>query len=237
MTSANRTSQEASGRILVVEDDEALSVGLYRNLRYDGYEVVVASTGGQAVEQARRFRPHVVILDIMLPDMSGFDVLTEIRTRRSGPEVIILSALGREEDKVRGLRLGADDYLAKPFGLAELLARVEAAMRRAKRTAGIRTRVRRGPLFLDLDARLAEKSGRRLQLTSREFDLLAVLIEADGRVLTREDLLHAVWGWDYEGTARTVDNFIRNLRKKIEDDPARPTFIRTVYGVGYRFGE
>ncbi len=228
--------RKGDARILVVEDDEALATGLERNLRFDGYDVRLSATGGAALVEIFRFQPHVVVLDIMLPDISGFDVLERLPTGPSRPEVIILSALGREDDKVRGLKLGADDYLAKPFGLAELLARVEAAVRRAKKVVKSRSVIELGRLMIDRESRLVKRDGIEVHLTGKEFELLLALLDASGRVLSREELLRKVWGWDYDGTARTVDNFVRNLRKKIEEDPTRPHWIRTVHGVGYQFG-
>jgi len=225
--------------ILVVEDDVGLARGLVRNLVYEGYEVELVQDGDRALERVLAMRPDVMILDLMLPGLSGLDVLEALRDEGLSTQVIILSALGRERDRIRGLRLGADDYVAKPFSLEELLARVGAGMRRSRMMDGSVHGTSRSVVFgdvvVDMDRRVVTQSGRTLHVTPREFDLLVELVKRPGRVLTREDLLRRVWGFDYEGTARTVDNFVRNLRRKVEPDPAHPRYLLTVHGMGYRF--
>ena len=223
--------------VLVVEDDRALSSGLAHNLRYEGYRVLLAEDGATGLQLACDERPDLVILDLMLPEMSGWEVLEALRQAEIFTPVIILSARGTEPDKVRGLRLGADDYVAKPFGLKELLARVEAALRRSRRERGhLEEEVLAfGSVRILPGRREVSRAGRALRLTTRELDLLLWLVRHPGRAFDREQLLRHVWGFDYEGTERTVDNFIRQLRAKLEEDPASPRHLVTVHGVGYRF--
>ncbi len=218
--------------ILVVEDDRALAVGLDLNLTAEGFEVVLAGDGGTALAVAETRPPDLMLLDLRLPDLNGLDVLADIRARGRRYPVIVLSARGEEEDKIAGLNIGADDYVTKPFALGELVARIKAAIRRS-RDARARV-VRVGRAELDLDRRVLLLDGRVHNLTAREFDLLAFLVDNSGRALSRETLLTAVWGYDYEGTSRTIDNFVSNLRRRIEPNPAFPRHLVTVHGVGYR---
>ena len=225
-------------RILVIEDDPSILRGLQLNLGMEGYTVRSAMDGETGLQLARTERPDLVVLDIMLPRMDGLAVLREIR--RDDPElpVLILSAKGQESDKVAGLHLGADDYLVKPFGLKELLARIDALLRRrrARGETGINKSLKRvGVLEVDLESRRATVEGKALELTSREFDLLAFFITHPDRVHSREQLMEAVWGSRYFGTARTVDNFVARLRAHIGDDAENPRHLETVRGVGYRF--
>lgn len=223
--------------ILVVEDDESLARGVVHNLRYEGYEVLVAADGETGLRLACDARPDLVILDLMLPRMKGLDVLAALREAGLAMQVIIVSARGQEADKVAGLRGGADDYVTKPFGVNELLARVEAALRRPREA-----RLREAEATLDFGdvtilpgRRQVRRGDAELRLTPREFDLLYFLATHPDRPFDRDTLLRQVWGWDYEGTPRTVDNFIRGLRLKIETDPSAPRHLLTVLGVGYRF--
>jgi DNA-binding response OmpR family regulator len=225
-------------RILVIEDDPSILRGLQLNLGMEGYTVRSAMEGETGLQLARTERPDLVVLDIMLPRMDGLAVLREIR--REDPElpVLILSAKGQETDKVAGLQLGADDYLVKPFGLKELLARIDALLRRrrARGETGTQKSLKRaGALEVDLESRRATVDGKPLELTSREFDLLAFFITHPDRVHSREQLMEAVWGSRYFGTARTVDNFVARLRAHIGDDAENPRHLETVRGVGYRF--
>ncbi len=225
-------------RILIIEDDPSILRGLQLNLGMEGYTVRSAMDGETGLQLARTERPDLVVLDIMLPRMDGLAVLREIR--RDDPElpVLILSAKGQESDKVAGLHLGADDYLVKPFGLKELLARIDALLRRrrARGETGINKSLKRvGVLEVDLESRRATVEGKALELTSREFDLLAFFITHPDRVHSREQLMEAVWGSRYFGTARTVDNFVARLRAHIGDDAENPRHLETVRGVGYRF--
>lgn len=225
---------DAAETILVVEDDRALREGLAMNFRLRGYRVVTAADGAAGLAAAFDARPDLVVLDLMLPALDGFEILAELRGHEVDVPVLILSARDRVDDKVRGLGQGADDYLAKPFELPELVARVEALLRR-RRTA----RRREGPasfgeVVVDPSARRVTVAGREVAVSAREFDLLHLLATSPGRVHTREAILERVWGFGFAGTARTVDNFIRTLRQKVERDPSRPRHIVTVRNVGYR---
>ncbi|HET6411665.1 MAG TPA: response regulator transcription factor [Anaeromyxobacter sp.] len=225
-------------RILIIEDDPSILRGLQINLGMEGYIVRAAMDGEAGLALARTERPDLVVVDIMLPRLDGLSVVREIRSEDSELPVLILSAKGQESDKVAGLRLGADDYLVKPFGLKELLARIDALLRRrrARGETGTQKSVKRvGALELDLEARRATVEGKPLDLTSREFDLLAYFITHPDRVHSREQLTEAVWGSRYFGTARTVDNFVARLRAHIGDDAENPRHLETVRGVGYRF--
>ncbi len=222
-----------SHRILLVEDDRSIATGLSMNLRHEGFQVTIAGDGATGLKHIVDERPDLVLLDVMLPEMNGFEVLREIRRRGMRTGVIMLTAKGMEEDKVLGLDLGADDYVQKPFGLPELIARVHAVLRR--RVEEVPDTVGFGDVVVDRTGRTVQKAGEEVTLTPREFSLLLHLVENEGRALSRESLLDAAWGFDYEGTARTVDNFIAGLRKKFEADPEKPRFFVTVRGVGYRF--
>jgi len=225
-------SSEA-GRILVVEDDLSILTGVSMNLRYEGYDVLQAQDGAQGLELAVEQSPDLVILDVMLPRMNGYEVLTELRRRGQRVPVLLLSARGMERDKVRGLDLGADDYVAKPFGVAELLARVKALLRRRYGEEG--TVVRFGDVRVELDEKRVLRAGKPLEVTAQEFRLLAHLLSQPGRIFTREELLSGAWGLEYEGTPRTVDTFIRQLRAKLEPNPDEPRYFVTARGLGYRF--
>lgn len=221
-------------RILLVEDDDTVRETLALNLRSEGYEVHTAADGEAGLALARELSPDLVVLDVMLPQLDGLTVLRVLRRESSVP-VILLTARGTEADKIVGLETGADDYIVKPFSLGEFLARVRAALRRARAASPPTTELASGDLRLDLVSRRAWLGERELQLAPREFDLLAVLMRNRGAVLTRELLLAHVWGDDYIGDPRTVDVHIRWLRQKIEADPSQPQRIVTVRGVGYRF--
>jgi DNA-binding response OmpR family regulator len=223
-------------RILVIEDDPSILRGLQLNLGMEGYTVRSASDGETGLALAKSEHPDLILVDVMLPRLGGLDVVREIR--KDDPPILILSAKGQETDKVAGLQLGADDYMVKPFGLKELLARIEALLRR-RRTRGegaaVKALKKVGFIELDLDARRATVHDRPLELTSREFDLLAWFVTHPDRVFSREQLMEAVWGSRYFGTARTVDNFIARLRAHIGDDAEAPRHLETVRGIGYRF--
>jgi DNA-binding response OmpR family regulator len=218
--------------VLVVEDDRALAVGLDLNLSAEGFEVFIAGDGAGGLALAEAKPPDLVILDLRLPDMDGLEVLAGLRLRRPRIPVIVLSARGEERDKIRGLDEGADDYVTKPFSLGELVARINAHLRRSRPQE--RRVVQVGEADVDIGGRQVQRGGRTIQLTAREFDLLAYLLENPGRAHSRDALLTAVWGHDYDGTTRTVDNFVRSLRLTLERDPARPQTLVTVRGVGYR---
>ena len=220
-------------RVLVVEDNADLAVGLRNNLEIEGYEVDVATDGRAGLAAARARAPELVILDLMLPELDGFRVLRALREHPGGPPILILTARGEEADKVRGLKLGADDYVTKPFGLLELLARVEALLRRA-RGAPARRRERFGDVEVDVAARAVRREGQAVDLAPKELDLLVTLLDADGAALSRLDLLKRVWGYPSAVVTRTVDTHVAELRRKLEHDPARPQHILTVRKMGYR---
>jgi len=224
-----------SVKLLLVEDDERIRRELLDALRASGFEVEVSvnlRTARQAVE-----RPYdLILLDLGLPDGDGLDLCRELRAGGRNVPVLILTARDLPEQRVRGLDVGADDYVVKPFHLPELIARVRTILRRAHGTSGA-GRAEWRDLTVDPESRRVERGGRELSLTRREFDLLLFLLQAPGRTWTRDQLLARVWGSSYDGDARTVDLHIRRLRAKIEDDPGDPRYLETVWGVGYRLGD
>lgn len=226
--------------ILIIEDDESISLGLKLNLEAEGFSVTTVSDGDAGLEEFRTREPDLVILDIMLPKQNGFEVIQGIRGAGSRVPVIMLSALGTETDKVMGLNLGAEDYITKPFGLAELLARINAVLRRSKESSEARAAAERplrvGELVIDPKKREVTRGGSPVELTATEFDVLWCLAAKPGTALSREDIQTRVWGPKHHGTLRTIDNFILQLRSKLEPDPTNPTHLLTVRGVGYRFG-
>ena len=224
-------------RILVVDDQEDLLDGLAVNLRREGYEVLTATRGEAALDLARTQGPDLIILDVMLPGLSGFDVCRELRRTGVETPIIMLTARGEEIDRVLGLEIGADDYLTKPFSLRELLARVRTRLRRRPAAAAGHgpARYRFGDVEVDFERLRAERGGRPLELSAKEFDLLRLLVRHRGEVLTRDEILRQVWGYHEPPLTRTVDTHILKLRHKIEPDPANPAYIQTVYGEGYRF--
>jgi DNA-binding response OmpR family regulator len=225
-------------KIVVIEDDPSILRGLQLNLGMEGYLVRSAADGETGLALARSEKPDLVVVDVMLPRLGGLEVVRELRQADPDLPVLILSAKGQESDKVAGLQLGADDYMVKPFGLKELLARIDALLRRRRsrgETGAGRAIRKAGDVELDLDARTARAQGRSLDLTSREFDLLAFFVTHPERVFSREQLMDAVWGARYFGTVRTVDNFIARLRAHIGDDAESPRHLETVRGIGYRF--
>jgi two-component system OmpR family response regulator len=224
-------------KLLVVEDDSNLLETLKYNLRKEGYDVVTASDGEQAIEVARREKPNLLILDIMLPKINGFEVCRILRKEMTVP-ILMLTAKADETDKIVGLEIGADDYMTKPFSMRELLARVRAMLRRTKMAemppAGEPSSLKIGTLEVDISRHRASLAGTVLELSPKEFDLLAFLAKNRGLVFSREQLLEKVWGYDYAGGTRTVDVHIRWLRQKIEVDPAQPKYLVTVRGTGYK---
>lgn len=222
-------------RILVVEDNEKLALGLRQNLEYDGHEVRVAADGALGLAGATSGWPELVILDLMLPAMDGYAVLRAARERGVTVPVLILTALGEEADKVRGFRAGADDFVTKPFGLLELLARVEALLRRARpASAPEPSSFTFGDVVVQTAARLVTRGGNLVALRPREFDLLHALCRRRGAVVSRAELLREVWGYGDDVVTRTVDTHVLELRRKLEDDPANPRWIETVPKAGYR---
>lgn len=221
-------------RVLVVDDEENVSFLIAAALRLAGYETLIADTGTKAVSEAARFGPHVIVLDVMLPDIDGFEVLRRIRAGGSRAAVLFVTARGATADRVRGLTNGGDDYIVKPFELEELVARVQVAVRRAG-LAGGPSRLQVADLSLDLDARRVWRGGVEAQLTATEFNLLRVLMANAGRVVTRDQILDTVWQYDFNGESSIIESFIRNLRRKV--DSGEPKLIHTVRGVGYTIRE
>jgi DNA-binding response OmpR family regulator len=221
-------------RVLVIEDDPSIALGLRINLEAEGYEVVAAEDGERGLEMVREAEPHLVILDVMLPKLNGFEVLDKVRKQGHTMPIILLSARTGEMDKVTGLELGAEDYVAKPFSLAELLARVRAALRRGPLQSRP-TVVSFGDVRIDLHARSVTRGGVPVDMTATELEVLKCLVEARGVALSRDDIFTRVWGPNHHGTPRTIDNFVQQLRAKLEQDPQDPKFLITVRGVGYRF--
>lgn len=225
-------------RVLVVEDNQDLALGLQVNLEVQGYAVQTVHEGTAVLEAARAFRPDLVVLDLMLPGIDGFQVLADLRAAGVDAAVLILSARGEEVDKVRGFRLGADDYVVKPFGLMELLARVEALLRRGGAShPGQRAEPAGesfGDVVVEVESRRVMVGGVPVNVTPKAFDLLVALLQRNGRVASRFDLLREVWGHRSAVESRTVDTHIAELRRKIEADPAHPRHILTVWKAGYR---
>ncbi|MGZ7444762.1 response regulator YycF [Paenibacillus sp. TH7-28] len=226
------------GKILVVDDEKPIADILKFNLEKEGYEVILAFDGIAAVELAFSEQPDLILLDLMLPGKDGMDVCREVRAKLETP-IIMLTAKDGEIDKVLGLELGADDYVTKPFSTRELLARVKAQMRRRQKPAvqddgeDAKQGISLFELFIDTDMYTVHKNGEPLDLTHREFELVHYLVKNAGKVMTREHLLQAVWGFEYFGDVRTVDVTIRRLREKIEKDPSKPEYILTRRGLGY----
>jgi two-component system, OmpR family, alkaline phosphatase synthesis response regulator PhoP len=225
-------------RILVIEDNAALASGIEYNLGLEGHEVQVADDGRRGLALAREWSPDLVILDLMLPGIDGYEVLRAIRGDKNDVPVLILSARGEEADKVRGFRLDADQYVTKPFGVLELLERVGSLLRRHAAARGDRAEdspIRFANVVVDPLARTVTRGGHSVQLSPKAFDLLMALIARDGKVVTRQELLREVWGYGAFVVSRTVDSHVAELRRKLEDDPADPKHVVTVWKVGYRF--
>jgi two-component system alkaline phosphatase synthesis response regulator PhoP len=221
----------ARGRILVVEDDASILLGLRMALQAEGHAVGTAEDGELGVALCRAEHWDLIILDVMLPKLNGFEFLGTLRAERIATPVLVLSARTGEVDKVMGLDLGAVDYMTKPFSLPELLARVRAALRRHDSAA---PRWSFGNVAIDPETHLVRKDGNEVVLTATEFNVLATLLRAKGRALSREEIFEQVWGADHHGTPRTIDNFVAQLRSKLEDDPTCPRHLLTVRGHGYR---
>jgi len=226
------------GKILVVDDEQNILDLVVYNLQAAGYKTITAENGKEAIEKVRQECPDLVILDVMLPEMDGFEVLSIIRKETQVP-VIMLTAKKEEIDKILGLEMGADDYLTKPFSPRELMARIKAILRRAIESEAKTTQdiIINGKLKVDTIKHQVFYEDSEVNLTAKEFDMLKLLITNQGRVFGRESLLQNLWGYDYCGDTKTIDVHIRHLRMKIEEDPANPKFIKTVRGVGYKFQE
>ena len=223
-------------RVLVVEDEIKIARLVRDYLHQAGFEVLEATDGPSALSLARAERPDMIVLDLGLPGMDGFDVTRRLRATSAVP-IIMLTARSEETDRVVGLELGADDYVTKPFSPKELVARIRAVLRRADATLGGGEVVRAGPLEIDIPKRRVTVDDREVELTASEFDLLVVLARQPGRIYTRAQLLDAVRGVSFESYERSIDAHIKNLRRKIESEPKRPQLLLTVYGVGYKFSD
>ncbi len=221
-------------KILIVEDKKEMVTGLVFNLESQGYETAVAYDGEEGLLTAEREKPDLIILDIMLPKKNGFKVCRELRDKGFDMPILMLTARGEEADKVLGLEVGADDYLTKPFGLLELLARVKALLRRAEKKDAELGLYRFGQVEIDFKHYRATKEGKPVNLTSREFEMMKLLIQKRGKVISRNQFLDEIWGYDRYPTTRTVDIHIAKLRQKLENNPESPQFIITVHGLGYK---
>lgn len=229
-------------RILVIEDDPSISLGLRMNLAAEGYDVGIAEDGPSGLERAMHEPWHVIILDLMLPKLNGFEIVKHMRSEGNDTPILMLSAKSAEADKVMGLTLGAEDYITKPFGIAEVLARIKVALRRGLRKAAppAPTTERAEPLItfgdieIDCETREVRRAGELVEMTATEFDVLKTLVSADGAVLSRRQIFERVWGPNHHGTPRTIDNFVAQLRHKLEPDSESPTHLVTVRGIGYR---
>ena len=220
---------------LVVEDDPAILRGLADNLVFEAYEVVTATDGETAYRLIHERRPDLVVLDLMLPRLSGYELCRKIRSEGVTIPIVMLTARGEEADRVLGLDLGADDYITKPFSIRELLARLRAILRRSQQTAKTSDQLRFDDVVVDFRRYEARKGVARLDMTRKEFGLLRTLVARAGEVVTRDELLNEVWGYDSLPTTRTVDNHVALLRSKIEANPSAPRHLLTVFGVGYRW--
>ena len=231
-----RLGDKLMDTILVVEDDPSIQLGIERNLQIEGFQVITAKDGERGYQLALEKRPDCVILDVMLPKLSGFEICRQLRKQGMTMPIIMLTAKTQEIDKIMGLELGADDYVTKPFSLPELIARVNAMVRRHKKFDSTGKDYRFGEFSLDIDGHvLRDGKKNEVELSQKEYQILRLFLENEGKVLSRQDILTKVWGFDYFGTDRTVDNFINKLRQKIEPDISDPAYIATVRGSGYKF--
>jgi DNA-binding response OmpR family regulator len=222
-------------KILIVEDEPGMVAGLRDNFEFEGYQVLSAMDGVSGLERALADSPDLVILDVMMPRMSGLDVCKQLKSKRPAIPIIMLTARGQEIDKVVGLELGADDYVTKPFSIRELLARVKAVLRRVESAPKAKDRYTFGDVEVNLQSCQVSRRGRSLDFSSKEFDLLKYFLSHPGEALTRDRLLEEVWGYDKFPTTRTVDAHIVRLRQKLEPRPDDPRFFLTVHGTGYKF--
>jgi DNA-binding response OmpR family regulator len=222
-------------RVLIIEDDPSILRGLKDNLGFEGYDVSAATDGEEGYRLQRVHRPDLIVLDLMLPRMSGLELCRRLRAEGVATPILMLTARSEESDRVIGLDLGADDYVTKPFSLRELMARVRALLRRTQSAADLPDELKFGDVEVDFRRYVARRSGKPVGMTRKEFATLRLLVARAGQVVTREELLNEVWGYEAFPVSRTVDNHIAALRAKLEADPARPVHIRTVHGVGYKF--
>ena len=222
-------------RILIVEDDPAMVAGLRDNFEYEGYEVISADDGVVGLERAMADDPDLVVLDVMMPRMSGLDVCKQLKAKRPSVPIIMLTARGQEIDKVVGLELGADDYVTKPFSVRELMARVKAVLRRVSPQAAVLEVYRFSDVEVNIRSHEVRRAGKPVELSAKEFALLTYFISHPVETLSRDRLLDAVWGYENYPNTRTVDTHIVHLRQKLETNPEEPRFILTVHGCGYKF--
>ena len=222
-------------RILIIEDDPAILRGLADNLACEPHDVLTAGDGEHGYSLARTGKPDLIVLDLMLPRMSGYELCRKLRAEGVMTPIVMLTARGDEADRVVGLDLGADDYITKPFSVRELLARIRAVLRRAQMQSGLPSELRFGNVVIDFRRYEARKGERPVELTRKEFGLLRLLAARSGEPVTRDELLNEVWGYDATPTTRTVDNHVASLRAKLEDHPSDPQHLFTVHGVGYKW--
>jgi DNA-binding response OmpR family regulator len=222
-------------KVLLIEDDTAILRALADNLTHEGYQPITAATAEEGYVIRKTSNPDLIILDLMLPGMSGFELCRKLRTEGVQTPILMLTAKSEESDRVLGLDLGADDYVTKPFSLRELMARVRALLRRSHATGHLPEELRFGDVEVDFRRYVARRRGRVIEMTRKEFATLRFLAARAGEVVTRDELLNEVWGYDAVPVSRTVDNHIAGLRAKLEDDPSRPAYIQTVHRVGYKF--
>ncbi len=219
--------------VLIIEDDPTMLIGLKDNFEFNRYKVITATDGEKGLNAALNARPDLIILDIMLPKINGYELCRLIRREKLAMPIIMLTAKGEESDIVLGLNLGADDYVTKPFSIKELLARAAAFLRRAR--AASEEVHEFGDFCLNLSARRLTRGGKEIELSPKEFDLLAFFVKKTGKALTRDEMLNAVWGYDCVVTSRSIDRFVTTLRNKIEPDTDQPLYIHTIRQIGYRF--
>jgi DNA-binding response OmpR family regulator len=231
----NHNEEQSRAKILVVEDEPNMVVGLRDNFEFEGYEVITARDGVEGLQRALDESPDLVVLDVMMPRMSGLEVCKQLRAKRASLPIIMLTARGQEVDKVVGLELGADDYVTKPFSIRELLARVKAVLRRTAVIPKDQEQHSFGDVEVDLRRCRVLKSGKALDVSSKEFELLKYFICHSGETLSRHRLLEDVWGYEHYPTTRTVDTHLVRLRQKLEPNPEEPQYFLTVHGTGYRF--
>jgi DNA-binding response OmpR family regulator len=221
-------------RIIVIEDDLAILRGLRDNLEYESYEVYTATDGEQGYRLIQKHHPHLIVLDLMMPRMSGYELCRKVRSEGIATPILMLTARSEEADRVQGLDLGADDYVTKPFSVPELLARIRAILRRVKPSTALPDRLHFDDVSVDFKRFEAAKAGQVLKLSRKEFGVMRLLAARIGQVVTRNELLDEVWGHESYPTTRTVDNHIASLRSKLEDDSSKPRHLITVHGVGYK---
>ena len=234
-TKINTPEARGTAKILIVEDEPNMVAGLRDNFEYEGYTVITARDGVEGLQRALDESPDLVVLDVMMPRMSGLEVCKQLRAKRGSIPIIMLTARGQEVDKVVGLELGADDYVTKPFSIRELLARVKAVLRRTAALPKDMDQHSFANVEVDLKRFRVLKAGKAIELSSKEFDLLKYFICHSGEILSRDRLLEEVWGYDNYPTTRTVDTHLVRLRQKLEPDPEQPQYFLTVHGTGYRF--